>query len=215
MLGCQRATRVQETAADATAGQWLIDYLLNPKPDGPKRQVLYAGAEFGLRVRMAMETVGKTKFNPTHPPAGERVAAMRERLRSAAGPRTFYAIANTSLAFDQMWRAIELILQSKSPKFEPKLDDVLAGLRTLTVEMLAAGTDAVQIQDVPGKPGKKQAVFAPVNDRQRAIAKAAKTDFRDIPPDLRAAVERQAADVFEPGSVEYSLFLGLLNLSKP
>jgi hypothetical protein len=212
ILGCQRDERVQETAADSTACEWLVDYVLHPKPDGPKRQVLYAGAEFGLRLRMAMETVGM-KFKATHPPASDRVATMRERLRTAAGPRTFYAIANTSIALDQMWRAIELILQGKSPKFEPRLDDVLAGLWTLTVEVLAAGMDCIQIRDLPGEPGVKKAVFVPVNDRQRAMAKAAQTDYRGIPLDLRAAVESHAGDVFEPGSAEYSLFLALLDLS--
>ena len=100
-FGIRHDVRAQETAADATACQWMIDYLLNPSPDGPQRQVFYAGAEFAFRVRMAMETVGM-RFNSTHPPAGDRVAAMRARLRAAAGPRTFYAIANTSIAFDQM-----------------------------------------------------------------------------------------------------------------
>ena len=212
ILGRQRDERVRETDADATACEWLVDYVLHPKPDGPQRQVFYAGAEFGLRLRMAMETVGM-KFKATHPPAGDRVAAMRERLRAAAGPHTFYAIANTSIAFDQMWRAIELILKGKSPKFEPRLDDVLTGLRTLTKEMLAAGRDCVQLRDVPGKPGMKQAIFVPVNDQQRAMVTAAETNFRGIPSDLRAAVESHAANVFEPGSVEYSLFLALLNLS--
>jgi hypothetical protein len=213
-LGIERDVRERETAADATACQWMIDYILNPTPGGPQRQVLYAGAEFGLRVRMAMETVGM-RFDSTHPPAGDRVSAMRARLRAAAGPRTFYAIANTSIAFDQMWRAIELILRGKGPKFEPALDDVLAGLRTLTVEILAAGTNAIQIRDVPGQPGMKQAVFAPVNDRQQAMMNAAQTDFSGLPPGLRADAKQHAGDVFEPGSAEYSLFLALLSLSDP
>jgi hypothetical protein len=201
----------QETAADATACQWLTDYLLHPTSDGPQRQVFYAGAEFGLRVRMAMETVGM-HFNSTHPPAGDRVAAMRERLRVAAGTRTFYAIANTSIAFDQMWRAIELILRNQAPVFEPQLDDILAGLRTLTVELLRAGKDAIQIKDVPGQPGIKQAVFIPTNATQQSIVNAARSGFRNIAPKLREAASQGAGDVFEPGTAEYSLFLALLNL---
>jgi hypothetical protein len=212
LLGIERGVREQEAAADATACRWMIDYLLHPTPNGPQRQLFYAGAEFGLRVRMAMETVG-LRFNKTHPPAGDRVTAMRERLRAAAGPSTFYAIANTSIAFDQLWRAVELIQQNKSPKFEPKLDDVLAGLRTLTVEAIAAGKEAIQIREVPGCPTMKQAVFAPVNAKQEEILKSAKDAYRNIPPDLRAAARQQAGVLFEPGTAEFSLFLSLLSLS--
>jgi hypothetical protein len=201
----------RESAADATACQWMVDYLLHPDPKGPQRQMLYAGAEFGLRVRMAMETVGM-RFNKTHPPAGNRIVAMREKLRSTAGSRTFYAIANTSIAFDQMWRAIELILRKMEPVFAPNLDDVLAGLRTLTVELLRAGRDAIQISDVPGQ-SREQPTFGPTNEVQQAIVKAARENYRDLSPELRAAVTQHAGDVFEPGSVEYSLFLALLALS--
>ena len=173
------------------------------------------GAEISLRVRMAMERTTCRRFSATHPPAGHRVAAMREQLRIAVGARAFYAIANTSLAFDQMWRAVELVLNDKKPVFEPQLDDVIAGLRTLTVELIRAGKDAIQIRDVPGQPNMRQAVFAPVNARQEEMVKAASTDFRGIPQDLRDTVERKAGDVFEPGSVEFSLFLTLLHSSRP
>jgi hypothetical protein len=213
-FGIERAVLEQETRADATACQWMIDYVLNPTPDGPQRQVFYAGAEFGLRVRMAMETYG-LRFNNTHPPAGDRVAAMRARLRAAAGPRTFYAIANTSIAFDQFWRAIELIMGKESPKFELKLDDVLSGLRTLAVEAITAGSEAIQVKDVPGRPGLKQVVFVPVNTKQQEILKSAKDAYRDISSDLRANAKQHAGDVFEPGTAEYSLFLSLLSLSDP
>jgi hypothetical protein len=213
-LGIERAVLEQETRADATACQWMIDYFLNSTPDGPQRQVFYAGAEFGFRVRMAMEKYG-LHFNSTHPPSGDRIAAMRARLRAAAGPRTFYAIANTSIAFDQMWRAVELILCKESPKFELKLDDVLAGLRTLTVEAIGAGENMFQIKDVPGRPGMKQIVIAPVNAKQKEIFKSAQNAYRDIPSDLRAEVQQHVGDVFEPGYGEYSLFLALLSLSDP
>jgi hypothetical protein len=214
LLGIERALRDQETKADATACQWMIDYLLKPSPNGPQGQVFYAGAEFGFRVRMAMENYG-LRFNSTHPPSGDRIAAMRARLRAEAGPRAFYAIANTSIAFDQMWRAVELILCNKSPKFELKLDDVLAGLRTLTVEFIAAGKDFFQIRDVPGRPGMKQAVVAAANAKQEQIFKSAQNAYRDIPSDLRADAKQHAGEVFEPGSAEYGLFLALLSLSNP
>lgn len=203
----------RESAADTTACRWMIDYLLHPDPKGPQRQLFYAGAEFGLRVRMAMETVGM-RFNKTHPPAGDRVAAMREKLRSATGSRTFYAIANTSIAFDQMWRAIELILRKMAPVFAPRLDDVLAGLRTLTVELLKAGRDVIQISQVPGQPGG-EATLAPTNEVQRAIVKAAREGFGDMSPELRAAAKQRAGDVFELGTLEYGLLLALLALSEP
>ncbi|THD75331.1 MAG: hypothetical protein E7812_17430 [Phenylobacterium sp.] len=190
--GDEAEVRRREAAADATACGWLVDYVLAPKPGGPQRQMLYAGAEFGLRVRMAMEAFG-LKFNATHPSAGDRVAAMRERLRAAAGSRTFYAIANTSLAFDQMWRAVERIRQGLEPKYEPGLDDVLASLRTLTVEFLRANDEGVR----------------------EAILDTAKRDFRDLPKELRAAVRRQAGEVFEPGVAEYEFFLALLSASDP
>ena len=215
ILDIDRAGSEVERAADATACEWMIQYLNHPRPNGPQRQVLYAGAEFSLRVRMAMERTTCRRFSATHPPAGHRVAAMREQLRIAVGARAFYAIANTSLAFDQMWRAVELVLNDKKPVFEPQLDDVIAGLRTLTVELIRAGKDAIQIRDVPGQPNMRQAVFAPVNARQEEIVKAASTDFRGIPQDLRDTVERKAGDVFEPGSVEFSLFLTLLHSSRP
>lgn len=99
--------------------------------------------------------------------------------------------------------------------FEPALDDVLAGLRTLTVEILAVDPNVIQIRDVPGEPGMKQAVFAPADARQQAMMDTARVDFIDLSPSLRAAVAQHAGDVFEPGSVEYSLFLALLSLSDP
>ena len=214
LLGIERDLRNQESDADATACQWMIDYFLKPVPGGPQRQFLYAGAEFGLRVRMAMETTGM-RFNNTHPSAGDRVAAMRARLRAATGPKTFYAIANTSIALDQLWRAVEQILNDKPPKFEAELDDVVAGLWVLTVEAVAAGKEAFQIRDVPGRPGTKRLVFSPVNAKQKEILKSTREAYRDISPDLRAAVQQQAGEVFEPGTGEYSLFLVLLALSEP
>ena len=208
-------SRARESAADRTACHWLIAYLRNPVQGGPQRQLLYAGAEFALRTRMAMETYGM-KFEPTHPPAGDRVAAMRGQLRAAVGPREFYAIASTSLAFDQMWRAIELILRHMPPVFEARLDDVLAGLRTLTVELLkAGGADGIRIKDVAGQPGHKQVVFTPVTEIQKEILKAAERDFRDLSPSLREAVRAHVGDVFEPGCVEFSMFHMLLALSEP
>jgi hypothetical protein len=214
LLGIERAVHKQETAADTIACQWMIPYLLNPTPNGPQWQMFYAGAEFGLRVRMAMETYG-LRFNNTHPPARDRVAAMRARLRAAAGPGTFYAIANPSIAFDQLWRAVELILKNRPPKFELGLDDVLAGLRVLTVEAVAAGKEAFQITDVPGHPSTEQDVFVPVNVTQERIFNVAKFQFRDISLDLRAAAKQQAGELFEPGTREYDLFLTLLALSEP
>jgi hypothetical protein len=213
LLGIERAVRKQETAADTIACQWMIPHLLNPTPGGLQR-MFYAGAEFGLRVRMAMETVG-LRFNNTHPPARDRVTAMRACLRAAVGPGRFYAIANPSIAFDQLWRAVELILTNRPPQFEPELDDILAGLWVLTVEAVAAGKEAFQIRDVPGHPGKKQDVFTPVNVTQERIFKAAKFQFRDISPDLRAAAKQQAGELFAPGTREHSLLLTLLALSDP
>jgi hypothetical protein len=115
ILDIDRTGPEVERAADATACQWMIHYLNHPTPNGPQRQVLYAGAEFGLRVRMAMEKTISREFNATHPPAGDRVVAMRDQLLRAVGSSAFYAIANTSIAFDQMWRAIELVLKDKKP----------------------------------------------------------------------------------------------------
>lgn len=117
-------------------------------------------------------------------------------MRAAAAPRTFYAIANTSI-----------------PKFELKLDDVLAGLRTLTEEAIRARSEAFQIKDVLGRPGMKQIVFAPVNAKQEDILKSAKDAYRYISSDLRSDAKQHAGDVFEPGTAEYSLFLALLSLS--
>ena len=74
---------------------------------------------------------------------------------------------------------------------------------------------AIQIKDVPGQPGVKQAVFVPVNARQQAMVEAARESYRGIPQALRDAVERQAGEVFERGSDEFSLFLALLNSSRP
>jgi hypothetical protein len=212
-FGLSGTSRDREAAADATACQWMVDYLLNPTPDGPPPKLFYAGAEFGLRVRMAMETTGM-RFNNTHPAAGDRVAAMRARLRAAAGAGAFYQIANTSIAFDNMWRAIELILRGKPPKFEAGLDDVVAGLWTLTVEAAAAGQDALQIREDSARPGMKQAVFSPMNPRQQEIQRSASVDFRDLSPELRAAVKQKADEIFEPNTGEHILFLLLLSLSE-
>jgi hypothetical protein len=213
ILGVERTGPEVERAADATACEWLTQYVSHPTPNGPQRQLLYAGAEFSLRVRMAIERTASRKFNPTHPPAGDRVAAIRERLRSAVGAGTFYAIANTSIAFDQMWRAIELAMHGKDPEFKPELDDVSAGLWVLTVEFIKAGRQGVQFKGLSGEPGRKQIEITPVNDSQEAMVQSARADFRDIPQDLRDAVERQAGEIFAPGSIEFSLFIELLHSS--
>ena len=206
----------QESAADATACRWMIHYFLNPYPGGPQRQILYAGAEFGIRAYAAIETCIKDiPLKRDHPPAAERVAAIREALRSAMGARGFYAIASTSLAVDQMWRAVELLLQKKEPRFEMQRDDVIAGLRTLTVEFLSAGREAVTIQDVPDRPGMKQADFVPTNPTQTAIMDHARTDFRVIAPDVRQFVHDHVGDIFNPNSLQASLFLKLLDSSAP
>ena len=123
--------------------------------------------------------------------------------------------ADVGEAVDQMWRAIEFILRNMDPVFEPSLDDVLAGLRTLTVELLKAGKDVIQIKDVPGQPGVKQAVLVPVNATQQEIVKAARSAYRGLRPDLRTAAKQRAGEVFEEGSIQYSLFLALLALSDP
>ena len=199
-----------ESAADATACGWLIAYLLDPVPGGPHRQMAYAGAEFGLRLWNAMESVG-IHFEGTHPRAGDRVAAMRKLLLDVAGPRQFYAIASPSIAYDQLWRAIERMRKGELPVFEPRLEDVLAGLRTLTVEILASGRECISRLD---QPETEQVAFAPVNDNQEALAEAARRDFAGISHDLRSAAEQRVGDLFEAGSVESSLFRILLNLSR-
>jgi hypothetical protein len=210
--------RHREIEADVTATRWMIAYLRNPQPGRPQRQMFYAGAEFGLRIRMAMETIGM-KFEPTHPSAGNRVAALRASLRAAVGPRTFYAIANTSLAFDQMWRAVELKLLDKPRPhmIELTLDDVLASMRTLVVELIAAGNinDVLKVKDVEGEPGKKQMAFEPSAPAQLAIVAEARKFAAGLDPALRDLAYRNAEDVFERGTVEYSLLLSFLGASEP
>ena len=200
-----------EVRADATASGWLIDYLLNPKPRGPQRQMFYAGAEFAFRVRMAMETIGM-RFAPTHPSAGDRIAALRGRLRQAAGSRTFYAIANTSLAFDQMWRAIECLLLKKPPVFTLALDDVLSSMRTLVQEILDGAdiNDLIAVKPVRGRAGQFQVTMQIKDPRKAEIVKSAGEYMRSVQPDLGRAARERAVDVFEQGSVEYSLLLSLL-----
>lgn len=196
-----------ETQADETAMKWLIAYLLNPSPGGPPPQMLYAGAEFGLRVRMAMETVGM-KFAPTHPPAGHRVATLRARFRTAAGPRRFYAVANTSLAFDQMWRAVELMLMGKPPTVALGVDDVLSSLRTLVAEAAMAGYIGRYI-----KTKENRLVFEPTLPRHVELAKAARDYLACVMPEIFAAAYERAfmGDVYEQGTDEFSLLLAFLD----
>ena len=42
ILDIDRAGSEVERAADATACEWMIQYLNHPRPNGPQRQVLYA-----------------------------------------------------------------------------------------------------------------------------------------------------------------------------
>ncbi|OGA55626.1 MAG: hypothetical protein A3G81_20310 [Betaproteobacteria bacterium RIFCSPLOWO2_12_FULL_65_14] len=209
----QRDVLGLETDADATAGKWLIDYVLNPKPGSSQPQMFYAGAEFGLRVRMAMETVGML-FEPTHPKAGDRIAGLRAALRARAGSRAFYAIANTSIAFDQMWRATEQLLLGRAPAFELTLDDILASMRTLVVELLADSdiNDLVSVSPVAGQPGQMQVMFAPKEPRKIALFDVARDTMRHASQKVRDAARAQAGNVFEEGTVQYSLLLALLTL---
>lgn len=200
-----------EVQADSTASQWLIDYLLNPKPDSSQPQMFYAGAEFGLRIRMAMETVG-FKFKKTHPPAGDRITALRARLRATAGPRAFYALANTSLAYDQMWRGVERMLLGQPSMFDLTVDDVLSSMRTLVVELLQGSeiSDIVTVRQVAGE-SKMEFVLAPKEQRKIAILNSAPEYMRHVSLDVRDSARAHAHDVFEPGSVEFGVLLVLLN----
>ena len=204
-----------ETRADTTASRWLISYLLNPPPGGPPRQMFYAGAEFGLRVRMAMETVGMT-FEDTHPAAGDRVAALRASLRAAAGSRTFYAIANTSIAFDLMWRAIEAMLLARAPVFEYMLEDVLASLRTVVQELLEGSDpkELVSAKPVEGEPGKFQMVLSLKRPEKVALLNAAAEDLSSLTPELRQSAREHASDLYELGSLEFSLVHAVLNAAE-
>jgi hypothetical protein len=211
----KRPVRELEEAADSTAAAWVIEYLINPTPNGPQRQMFYAGAEFGLRVRMAMETIGM-RFATTHPPAGDRIAALRAKLKKAAGIQNFYAIASTSLAFDQMWRAIEQILLHKPPDFESTLDDVLSSMRTKAVELLKAGkTTDIEIRQVGGDPRTMQAVFAPKEPSQLAMLNSAHSFMQKVRPEVQDAARQHAGDLFEKGTTEFSLLYALLDLGLP
>jgi hypothetical protein len=205
-----------ETLADSSAGDWLVDYLLNPWPVGPQRQMFYAGAEFALRVRMAMETAG-IEFEGTHPKAGDRVGQLRYKLRSAAGSRTFYAIANTSLAFDQMWRSIEQLLLGQEPVFKLTLDDVLASMRTLTVEYLRGSSveDLVERKPVAGEPGKMEIVLAPKEPLKKAIVDSAREYMGHVEPEVRALARARTGDVFVPGMLQSNILMAILNLVQP
>jgi hypothetical protein len=213
-FGAGRAeTQKSEIRADATAGRWLIDYLLNNKRSGPQRQLFYAGAEFGLRIWMAMETAARMHFQSTHPAAGVRVAALRAGLRKTAGSRRYYAVAGTSLAFDQMWRAIEQLLQDRPPVFEITLEDVLSSMRTLTREWLADGDihspiEAVQDTD---RPDRMPLTLAPRDPLKTAILASARDFMAHVNPDIRKAAQEHAGDVFERGTLEFSILLALLN----
>ncbi len=203
--------RELEVQADLTASRWLIDYLLNPKPEEPQRQMFYAGAEFAFRVRMAMETVGM-RFERTHPAAGDRVAALRERLRETAGPQTFYAIANTSLAFDQMWRAIEQLLRNRTPNFDLTLDDVLASMATLVAELLKGSdiNDIISVRKVESEPGKMQVMLAPKEPQKQPRVASARDYMKHVSPNVREVARERATDVFERGTAEYSILLAFL-----
>lgn len=204
----------KEREADATSAQWLISFLLNANRDGPQRQMLYAGAEFGLRVRMAMETVGM-RFEKTHPTAGNRIAALRGRFREAAGSKAFYRIANTSLAFDQMWRAIEQMLLGQAPVFTLTVEDVLASMRTLVSEILAIGdpNDLVLITEV--RPGQYQVKLSLKDPRQLAMFESAREFMTHVDVGVRHAARELVGDVYDKGSLEYSLLDALLNTVQP
>jgi hypothetical protein len=206
-FGRKRADQFElEIQADSTASQWLIQYVLNPRPGSSQSQMFYAGAEFALRVRMAMETVGM-HFKKTHPSAGDRVATLRAKFRATAGSRRFYAIANTSLAFDQMWRAIEKFLLRQPPVFELTLEDVLSSMRTLTFEFLVDTdiNDLITITPVVGRPQQLQVFMDPKDPQKIAIMKSAHDYMLRVKQDVREAALAHASDVYEPGTNEFSV----------
>ena len=96
------------------------------------------------------------------------------------------------------------------------LDDVLASMRMLVVALIGAGdiNDAFKIKDVPGEPGRKQVVFAPTAPAQLAIVEEARRFSAGLDPALRDLAYKHAGDVFEPGSVQFSLFLSLLGTGR-
>jgi hypothetical protein len=207
----------RERSADLAAAHWLIRDLLHPGPASSNPQVFYAGAEFGLRVRQAMELVGGQfglKLQQTHPPAGDRIGLLRALLCAQAGPRGYYEIAGMSLASDQLWRAVEALLSDQPPEETMHLDDVLSSLRTLAVELIRAGGGAgklIKISPVAGEPGVMQASLALDEPLAREIFEEARSFVARLDPDMRARAGAHIEDVFERGSLEYSLFLAFLN----
>lgn len=116
-----------------------------------------------------------------------------------------------------MWRAIEQRLLDRPPVFELTLDDVLSSMRTLVVELLRDSdiNDVIAVRPVAGQPGQMQVVLAPKEPRKIAIVTSSREYMGRAKPDIRNSARAHAGDVFEPGTIEFSLLLALLNTVQP
>jgi hypothetical protein len=90
-------------------------------------------------------------------------------------------------------------------------------MRTLTSEMLSGsnGSDIVEMRDVPGDPSAQQIVLAPKNPLKIKILNAAREYMREVSPDLRALAREHASDVYERGTLQFSILFAFLNTVQP
>lgn len=97
------------------------------------------------------------------------------------------------------------------------LDDVLSSMRTLTVELISSAdiNDLISIRPVEGVAGGMQVMLAPKHPESRAILVAAHDYMAKVDPALKALAREHAGDVFEFGTIEFSMLLALLNTVQP
>src|SRR5205823_2413024 len=118
---------------------------------------------------------------------------LRTRLRQAAGSQRFYAIANTSIAFDQMWQAIEMMLLKRPPVYEHTLDEVLSSMYTMVSEILRDSDikDIIQLRRGESRLEQCEAVLALKDPVKIAMFDGARNYMERVKPDLRSvACER-------------------------
>lgn len=209
-----------ESIVDARAAGWLIDNMLSETPSTPP-QMMYGGAEFALRVWMAMERYG-IAFEGTHPSGHDRIEALRAQLKERAAPAGFFAIAGRALAFDLLWQRVDQLLQEQEPVYEQTADLVLSQMRTLVIEIVnhlkkwdaEKGTYVIPLKltPIPGEPGKAQVTLGDVPPEVAQITVSAKHYLDTVDPAVREQAKERAGELYEQGDIRYSLLLMLLNV---
>jgi len=103
------------------------------------------------------------------------------------------------------------------PETEHTVEEVLSVIQLFVTELLANSdiNDIIKVRQVEGHPELKQMVLAPKYSEKIEIIGTVRSYLSLVRPEILQAARGQAAEVYEFGTVEFSILLALLNTVQP